>query len=398
MKISVIGIGYVGLSLAVLISTKHEVVAIDVIPEKIRLINERISPIKDKEIEEYFSNKEFMLSATTDLERCKGSDFIIISTPTDYDLETKKIDTTIVESVLNEVREICPESTFVIKSTVPIGYTRYLYRELGIKNILVSPEFLREGHALYDNLHPSRIVVGTPCNDLQLKKKAIEFSKILEECSLKNNISIIITGSTEAESIKLFSNSYLAMRVAFFNELDSFAEQNELDSKDLITGISMDNRIGNYYNNPSFGYGGYCLPKDTKQLLSNYHDVPNDIIAAIVNSNDARKKFVAERIDSILKMTKGNRIGIYRLTMKSESDNFRESSIVDIINKLDMMNYEIIIYEPTLSDEKMFDKWNVIKKLDEFKLQSDIVVANRYSNELSDIKYKVYTRDIFFRD
>lgn len=395
MKVSIFGLGYVGLSLSTMISTKHSVVAFDIIENKVNLINRRITPIKDDDIQSYFSAKKLMLKASVDFEECKDSDFVIISTPTNYDPISNNFDTSSIESVLSSICDVCAKSVIVIKSTVPIGYTKKLY-DSGIKNVIFSPEFLREGKALHDNLYPSRIVVGIPNDDIFLKDGAIKFSKILKECSMKGDVDVVITGSTEAESIKLFSNSYLAMRIAFFNELDSFAEYHNLDSKDIIKGVCLDSRIGDYYNNPSFGYGGYCLPKDTKQLLSSYIDVPNEIIRSIVSSNDARKEMIVNRILSKIDKEK-DFVGVYRLIMKTGSDNFRESSIMDVVKKLKLHGVSIILYEPTLST-KYFDEYLLTNDLHEFKKKSKLIIANRKDSELEDVMFKVYSRDLFTRD
>lgn len=400
MRISVIGAGYVGLSLATLVSVKHEVIVVDVIPEKVDLINSRISPISDDGIEKFFSNSKLNLEATLDIQKVKGSKFVIVATPTNYDPEKDYFDTTSVEEVLEIIQNISPDSIVVIKSTVPIGFTERMYNR-GYKNILFSPEFLREGKALYDNLHPSRIVVGVPGGNPDLKISAEMFVELLKDCSAENEVKSIITGASEAESIKLFSNSYLAMRVAFFNELDSFAEKQKLESKDIINGVCMDSRIGDHYNNPSFGYGGYCLPKDTKQLRSNYDGIPNSIISAIVKSNELRKKFVADavsrRINDLSKSGK-KVVGVYRITMKTGSDNFRQSSVIDVVDQLFSEGFEILVYEPLLSCEKLPPGWKIEADLEKFMAKSDLIIANRHSEELSNVMEKVYTRDIFFRD
>ena len=392
MKVSVVGAGYVGLSLAVLISRKHQVIAVDIVKEKADMINHGKSPISDKEIEEYLASGDLNLNATTDITECAGSDFVIISTPTNYDPETQYFDTSSVEGVAQQLKEVCPDATVVIKSTVPIGYTEGLYTRLGSK-LLFSPEFLREGRALYDNLHPSRIIVGIPMNDVSLKEKGEEFATLLTECSEEPEVKTMITGSTEAESVKLFSNTYLAMRVTFFNELDSFAEQNGLSTRDIINGVCMDPRIGDHYNNPSFGYGGYCLPKDTKQLLANYSDVPNDLMSAIVKGNATRKQFIADEITK--KVPPGSTIGVYRLTMKSGSDNFRESSIIDVVSLLET-KYKLILYEPTVNDDE-FREWKVIKNFEEFEKGADLIVANRVDELIKDSN-KLFCRDVFGRD
>lgn len=393
MKVTVVGTGYVGLSLATLISRQNQVVAVDVIKEKVDLINAGKSPIKDDEIERYLSMGTLNLHATLDINECRNSEYIIIATPTNYDPVTHYFNTDSVESVAEQVKKISPESTVVIKSTVPIGFTKKLCSEKGYTKVIFSPEFLREGKALYDNLHPSRIIIGIPSDDL--KERAERFADLLEGCSLETTVKKMIMGSTEAESVKLFSNTYLAMRVAYFNELDTYAEQNGLNSKEIIEGVCMDPRIGNHYNNPSFGYGGYCLPKDTKQLLANYEHVPNSLITAIVKSNDVRKKYIADKIDCFIGRKKGT-IGIYRLIMKSGSDNFRESSVMDIMRDLSNRGLNIVIYEPTVKDK--FQNWNVMSSIDEFYKESDIILANRITNELKPYLDKVFCRDLFNRD
>ncbi len=386
MKIAVAGMGYVGLSLATLLSTKNEVKAYDIVEEKVNKINKRISPIKDKEIEEYFKNKKLNLKATTDYrEAFKDASFIIISTPTNYDEVTNYFDISSVEDIIEKVISINKDATIVIKSTIPVGFTDKVKEKYKIENIFFSPEFLREGHALYDNLYPSRIIVGS---DTENGKK---FASLLEECSLKEDIPIKYMTSTEAEAVKLFANTYLAVRVAFFNEVDTYAEVKHLNTKNIIEGVCLDPRIGDNYNNPSFGYGGYCLPKDTKQLLANYKDVPQNMIEAVVKSNETRK----EHIVNMILRKNPKVVGIYRLTMKSNSDNFRASAILDIITKLKLKNVDIVIYEPTVKDYYDFRVENDIEK---FKEISDIIVANRYSSRLDDVKDKVYTRDLFERD
>ena len=396
MKISVVGTGYVGLSLAVLIARKYNVIAIDIVKEKVDLINSRMSPIKDKEITQYLLSNELKLNAYTELSKVTGSDFIIIATPTNYDIITQKFDTSSVDKVVDEIGRLSPKSTIVIKSTVPIGYTKELCKKYSASNIIFSPEFLREGRALYDNLHPSRIIAGIPNDTEELREKASVFLKILMECSLeKDSSKMTIMGSTEAESVKLFSNTYLAMRVAFFNELDTFSFKNNLNTKQIIEGICLDPRIGNYYNNPSFGYGGYCLPKDTKQLLADYSGVPNSLIESIVKSNEIRKRFVVKSIED--KISKDSTIGIYRLIMKSESDNYRESSIIDIMDYLSMDGYNVVVYEPTL-DKKTFNGREVITDFSTFISLSEIIIANRMTKELMPHNNKVFCRDVFNRD
>ncbi|MCL2890809.1 MAG: nucleotide sugar dehydrogenase, partial [Methanomassiliicoccaceae archaeon] len=390
----VVGSGYVGLSMATLLAPTYPVTVIDVDKEKVAKINAGISPILDKEIEERLSSGTMNMVATDDISLCAGSDYTIISTPTDYDPVADEFDTRSVESVIGQVNTICPKTTIVIKSTIPIGYVERFYR-LGLKNIIFSPEFLREGRALYDNLHPSRIIVGVPSKDKDLEKKAKKFAKILKKCSLKKDVEILITGSTEAESVKLFSNTYLAMRVSYFNELDTFAEVNGLDPKDIIAGVSSDPRIGDNYNNPSLGYGGYCLPKDTKQLLSNYRGIPERMISAIVGSNQTRKEFVAGQI---MKNLGGQEtVGIFRLIMKSGSDNFRGASMLDVMDLLKTHGVKMIIYEPVL-EVSDYNDCTVVNDLQKFKAISDVIVANRMDAELDDVKQKVYTRDVFGRD
>ena len=393
MKISVIGAGYVGLSLAVLLSRKHEVVTLDVVPEKIDMINRRISPISDKDIDNYFLNENLNLLATLDYDNCMDSDYFIVATPTDYDPESNSFNTTLIENALDNIKKTCPEAAVVIKSTVPIGYSESILKKRKISNLIYSPEFLREGRSLHDNLHPSRIVVGTAD---RCRESAERFAEIIRDCSMDDDVKVLITGYTEAESIKLFSNSYLAMRVSFFNELDSFAEINELNSEDIIRGVSLDPRIGEYYNNPSFGYGGYCLPKDTMQLRSSYGSTPHTLISAIIQSNDDRKMFVADRIASMASDTSAT-IGAFRLNMKAGSDNSRKSSILDVIEILKERGFKIVAYEPTLKQE-VFCGYRNILDIEEFKRLSDVIVANRLTNELVDVSNKVYSRDIYNRD
>ena len=408
INIAVAGTGYVGLSIAVLLAQKHKVYAVDVVPERVEMINRRVSPIRDPYIEQYLSEKELDLAATLDADAAyKEAYFVVVAVPTNYDSERNFFDTSVVESVIGQILAANPDAVIVIKSTIPVGFTRSIREKTGSKNILFSPEFLREGKALYDNLYPSRIIMGADMEDAGLTEAARTFAGVMQEGALKEQVDILYMGSTEAEAVKLFANTYLALRVSFFNELDTYAEMKGLNSEQIIHGICLDPRIGNYYNNPSFGYGGYCLPKDTKQLLANYKDVPENLIEAVVESNQTRKAHIAERVVSMAQQSRLDcgaqqerplTVGVYLLAMKANSDNFRQSSILDVMQLMKDRGARVVIFEPTLEDGSTFFENPVVNDLQKFKAMSDAIIANRYGNVLDDVREKVYTRDLFRRD